>query len=172
MTSPAADPEPLRAADLQLRGTAGPLRSRVYWPRASSRTSPGTPAPAVLVWFPDVVAPVPDGDAFVRALCSPAGLVVVSVGYRPPPEHAVADAAGATAWVADHAAELEADAGRLVVGGTGAGAALARFVADRAAAEGWPPIAHVLLPHAGTTPAAAVAELRAALAGPVAGAGS
>jgi acetyl esterase len=157
MTSPVPDVGPLRAADLQLRGADGPLRSRVYWPRAAP------PAPPLLVWFPDVVAPVADRDAFVRALCSPAGLVVVSVGYRPPPEHAVADAAGATAWAADHAAELEAAPGRLAVGGTGAGAVLARFVADRADAEGWPPIAHLLLPGRDVTPAAAAAELRAAL---------
>jgi acetyl esterase len=171
MTSPTADaPDtgPLRAADLQLRGAAGAIRSRVYWPRAIVPAAALVP-PGLLVWFPDpgTDAPASGRDAFVRALCSPAGMVVVVVGPGPRPDQAAGDAVEATAWIADHARELGADAHRLAVGGEGAGVVLATLVARRAAEEGWPPIGHRLLVRPGDSPAAAAAVLRAALAGRV-----
>ncbi len=57
----------------------------------------------------------------------------------------VADAVAVTQWAADHAVELGADPGRLVVGGAGAGAWLAAAVAAAARDEGWPPVACQLL---------------------------
>jgi acetyl esterase/lipase len=89
------------------------------------------------------------GDAVARAVCARDGVVVLSAALRPAPppstpeEEAVdvvEDAVTVTGWAADHAAELGADPGRLLVGGEGGGAALAAAVAARARDAGWPPI--------------------------------
>ena len=43
-------------------------------------------------------------------------------------------------WAAEHAAELGADPGRLLVAGQGAGGAIAAAVAAEARAHGWPAV--------------------------------
>ena len=43
-------------------------------------------------------------------------------------------------WAAEHAAELGADPARLLVGGQGAGGAVAAAVASQARAAGWPAV--------------------------------
>jgi acetyl esterase/lipase len=43
-------------------------------------------------------------------------------------------------WAAEHAAELGADPGRLLVAGQGAGGAVAAAVATQARAAGWPEV--------------------------------
>lgn len=77
------------------------------------------------------------------------GAVVVSAGYRLAPEHrfpvAIDDAYDATAWVAQHAAELGGRADRLAVMGASAGGNLAAVVCQRARDEGGPAIAHQTL---------------------------
>lgn len=77
------------------------------------------------------------------------GAVVVSSGYRLAPEHrfplAIDDAYDATAWVAQHAAELGGCADRLAVMGASAGGNLAAVVCQRARDEGGPAIAHQTL---------------------------
>jgi acetyl esterase len=134
-----------RVADVQLRGMAGPLWARVYWPAPT-----GVP-PAVMVFFgagEAAGAGVGPVDALCRELCSGVGLVVLSTVHRPadqPYPAAVRDAATATEWVADHAAELDADPGRLVVAGLGSGGDLAAAVALHARDHGWPPITRQLL---------------------------
>jgi hypothetical protein len=82
-----------------------------------------------------------DVDALCRALCAQAGLVVL---WTVQPV-ALGDAATALEWAADHATELDADPGRLLVGGQGAGAALAAAAALRARDEGWPALARQVL---------------------------
>ena len=44
-------------------------------------------------------------------------------------------------WAAEHAAELGADPGRLLVAGQGAGGAIAAAVVSQARAAGWPEVA-------------------------------
>jgi acetyl esterase/lipase len=77
------------------------------------------------------------------------GAVVVSVGYRRAPEQrfpaALDDAYAATAWTAEHAAELGIDPGRIAVGGHAAGAGLAAAVALRARDQQGPRISFQLL---------------------------
>lgn len=57
------------------------------------------------------------------------------------------DATIATEWAADHAAELDADPGRLLVAGQGTGGGLAAAVARYARDHGWPTITRQVLIH-------------------------
>jgi hypothetical protein len=104
-----------RVAELRLRSSGGPLRTRVWWPHSPA---PGATA-GLLMFFVDT-------EATARGAC-------------------LENAMAAVEWAADHARELEADPGRLLVGGTGAGAALAAAVALCAHDRRWPPIARQLL---------------------------
>jgi acetyl esterase/lipase len=138
----------LRVADVQLRGRAGPLRARAYWPAPASSPTPSG-APPLLVLFPRPTGTGGRAEALGRGLCSRAGAVVLAVGYRPPSPGSLAaaleDATTATHWAADHAAELGAAPGRLAVAGEGVGADLAATVARHARDEGWPPIVRQVL---------------------------
>ncbi len=90
----------------------------------------------------------PDGlegaDALCRDLCSDLGVVVLSVSYRsatPSFDGAdVADATAAVRWAADHAPQLGADPGHLLVAGAGIGGSIATAVTRRARNDGWPAI--------------------------------
>jgi acetyl esterase len=132
--------EVARVAELRLRGRTGPLDAEVAWPGRADRL------PALLVFFPD-----PGGDArsLCRALCGLAGVVVLCAPPRTAPDEvagtAFEDAAAVLGWAADHAAELDADPERLIVGGERAGAALAAAVTLHARDQWWPAIARQLL---------------------------
>jgi acetyl esterase/lipase len=131
-----------RIAELRLRSSRGPLAARVAWPATAE------PAPPLLVFFPD---PERDASSLCRALCGLAGVVVLSAAPRSGPDEpestAFDDAAAVLGWAADHAQELDADPGRLIVGGERAGAALAAAVTLHARDEWWPAIARQLLIH-------------------------
>jgi acetyl esterase/lipase len=75
--------------------------------------------------------------------------VVVSVDYRLAPEHpypaAVDDCVAGLEWAFSHAPELDIDPGRIGVGGSSAGGALAASVALRARDSGGPPLVFQLL---------------------------
>jgi acetyl esterase/lipase len=136
-----------RVADVQLRGSAGPLAARAYWP------APSDPAvtPALVVLFPDGGAPgdLDAADELCRGLCACAGVVVLSVICRAPAQGQrqgpVDDAMRATAWAADHAAQLGADPRRLLVAGPAHGGNLAASVALLARDHGWPTITRQVL---------------------------
>jgi acetyl esterase len=125
-------------ADTRLRGLAGPLPARTYWPVAGGGAAP------LLVFLPG--GGIEAADALCRAVCSGAGVVVLCVSYRQPvwPDGRF-DAILATEWAADHAGELGADPDRLLVAGDGTGAALAAAVAGHAREQGWPPLVHLVL---------------------------
>jgi alpha/beta hydrolase fold len=128
-----------RFADLRLRGRTGAVDATVAWPLAPEQP------PALVVFFPDDRR---DED-FAGALARAADVVVLTANVRPAPYDLAAtafdDAAAVLGWAADHAAELDADPGRLVVAGAGAGAALAAAVTLHARDEWWPAIARQIL---------------------------
>ena len=142
----APDPMPVaETRDLAIPGPGGSIPARLY--RA---TATGTLP--VLVFFHGggwVVGDVESHDTVCRHLANRAHCAVVSVDYRLAPEHkfpaAVEDCFAATAWVADNAAALGVDAGRLAVGGDSAGGNLAAVVSLLARDKGAPRIAYQLL---------------------------
>ena len=166
MTSslPGAQPVPPgpRVADLQLRGRAGPLRTRVHWP-------PTTGEPVVRPLL--VTLPAAGADALWATVSDRTGVVVLAVSdtrvARVADEAALAEATTAVQWAADHADELHADPGRLLVGGEGRGAWLAAAVALEARDDGWPSVVGQLLVVTTTSDTAAgAARLGPQLRGP------
>lgn len=82
-------------------------------------------------------------------LAEPLGLVVISVEYRLAPENPhpapVEDCYAGLRWIAEHAAELGVDPGRVIVAGGSAGAGLAAAVTMLARERGGPaPVAQML----------------------------
>jgi acetyl esterase len=112
-----------------------------------------------------VFLPCERDDGLASTVASLAGVVVLAVTDTRPAllsdEVALVEAVTATQWAADHAAELDADPQRLVVGGEGRGAWLAAAVALQARDDGWPTLArHVLVvPTPGTRVGSAAAGL-------------
>jgi hypothetical protein len=129
-----------READLRLRSSAGPMRTRVWWP-ASQGAGTG-----LLLFFADArVGDLP----WLRELATSAQVVVVAAPCARDEDAVVRaslrEAMTALEWAADHARQLEADPRRLFVGGIGMGAGLANSAAAEAGADGWPAIARQLL---------------------------
>ena len=149
--SPRRRPHPAvhLVADVQLRARAGPLATRVHWPAPAG---PAPLRPALLVLLPggrSGTEGLDEADALCRALCRHAGVVVLTVsgrvGWKCFQTSALDDAVTATTWAADHAAELGADPGRLLVAGETLGGRLAAAVALHARDDGWPVITRQLL---------------------------
>lgn len=126
-------------------GPAGEIPVRVYTPAGE------TPLPVVVYFHGGgwVIGDLEVVDRPCRLLASAAGVVVVSVDYRLAPEHrypaAFDDCYAATVWVAEHAAELGGDPGRLAVAGDSAGGNLAAAVALAARDRGGPTLSAQLL---------------------------
>jgi acetyl esterase len=120
-----------RIADLRLRGNTSPLPVRVYWPgQAATR-------PVPLLVFCSVGAGAGSlAEVACRSLSQDAGLVVLSVCCAAGAQ----DRTTVLEWAAEHAAELGADPGRLLLAGEGAGRAVAAGVAAEALAAGWPTV--------------------------------
>jgi acetyl esterase len=120
------------------RTVADTVAVRIYAPAVP------TPLPIVMFFHGGgwVLGDLNTHDSLCRRLCAASGALIVSVAYRCAPEHqypaALDDCLAATAYVADHAAELGGDAGRIVVAGDSAGGNLAAAVALRARDQGGP----------------------------------
>ena len=132
-----------RVAEVQLRGPGGSLAARAYWPAPREPVNP----PALLVLLPgggSGAGGLDRVDALCRGVCACVGVVVLAVTHRSAiPElraTTLEDSTAAVHWAADHAAELGADPGQLLVAGTGIGGRLAAAVARQARDDGWPAI--------------------------------
>ncbi|MCD2197970.1 alpha/beta hydrolase [Actinomycetospora endophytica] len=123
--------EGVSTRDVLVAGGDGRVPARVYHP------DPGTTLP-LTVWFHGggwVAGSVAYADRPCRAIAKESGTVVVSVEYRRPPETPfpgpLDDAVAATTWLAEHAADLGADATHLTIAGDSAGGNLAAAAARR-----------------------------------------
>ena len=120
--------------DRTLPGPAGPLPFRVYTPLAAD----DKPSGGVIFFHGGawVLGDLDTHDCLCRILANESGCRLISVDYRLAPEHpfpaAVEDACAATAWIADHAAELAIDPTCLAVAGDSAGGTLAAVVCQTA----------------------------------------
>jgi hypothetical protein len=78
----------------------------------------------------------PHLEATCRSLSEDPGLLVLAVSCLA----GAPDGTTVLEWAAEHAAELGADSGRLLVAGQGAGGDVAAAVAAQARAAGWPDV--------------------------------
>ncbi len=139
------EPEEIDTEDRTIPGPAGEIPIRVYTPAGDG------PKP-VIVYFHGggwVIGELDTVDNPLRRIANRTGAVVVSVDYRLAPEHvypaAFDDSYAATAWVAEHAAELGGDPERIAVSGDSAGGNLAAAVAIAARDRQGPRLAAQLL---------------------------
>jgi len=126
-----------------LPGAAGPLRTRVYIPREPLRN----PLPGIVYFHGGggIFGSIDTHEGLCRMLASESGCEVLSIGYRPAPEHlfpaALDDCRAAVDWVLEHADELALDPDRIAVAGDSAGANLAAAVCQMAWHDGRTPFA-------------------------------
>ena len=122
-------------SDLSIPGPAGPIPARHYRPATSG------PAPLVVFYHGGgwVIGDLDTHDPLCRLTCRDADVHVLSIDYRLAPEHpapaAVDDAYAAFKWACEHAEELGAIPGKIVVGGDSAGGNLAAIVSQLARDE-------------------------------------
>jgi acetyl esterase len=146
-----AEPEAVaKVEDRKIPGPAGSIPVRIYTPAGKG------PFP-VLVFYHGggwVIGDLESHDGLCRALTNAAGCVTVAVDYRLAPEAkfpaAVDDCYAATRWVAANAAQLNADANRLAVGGDSAGGNLSAVISIMARDQKTPKINFQLLIYPGT----------------------
>ncbi len=141
-----AGPEVARVEDRAIPGPGPDVPVRIYTPDGRG------PFP-ILVWFHGggwVVGDLDTADGTARRLTAQTGCVVVSVDYRLAPEArfpaAAEDCYAVTQWVATNAAGIDADPGRIAVGGDSSGGNLAAVVSLMARDRGVsPPVFQLLV---------------------------
>jgi acetyl esterase len=132
--------------EISLENGARAVPIRLYRSMHQQKPSPG------LVYFHGGAFALGDLDA-EQAKCiryaAEAGCTVVSVDYRLAPEHpfpaGVEDCYAGLCWLAEHADELDVDGGRLAVGGSSAGGALAAATSLMSRDRGGPALVFQLL---------------------------
>ena len=129
-------PQMAEVAEREIAGPGGPLKLRIYTPSGVG------PFPLMVFFHGSgfVLCSLETHDGMCRNLAAGIGCVVVSVDSRLAPEHKFPagpdDCLAATRWAAEHAAELDADAGRIMLAGDSAGGNMAAVVALRVRDEG------------------------------------
>lgn len=135
-------PEPADQTDRLVPVNGGNIIVRVYRPHG--------PGPFPLYIFLHgggwCVGTLGERDARCRAISAGAQCVVASVDYRMAPENTYPtpgeDCYAALFWLADHAAELNVDPGRIAIGGESAGANLAAVTCLMSRDRSGPKICH------------------------------
>ena len=128
-------PQPASVADLVIPGTAGAIAARMYRPARR-------PAPTVVFFHGGgwVAGDLYTHDRLARTLAIELEAIVVSVGYRQPPETRFPgtfdDCLTAVRWAAKNIEELGGDANRLSVAGDSAGGNLAAAVSQACRDDG------------------------------------
>jgi acetyl esterase len=130
--------------NLAIAGPAGDIPVRLYTPAGLG------PFP-VLVYFHGggFHGNLDTHEIMCRSLCRGAGCLVLSVGFRLPPEHkfpaGLEDGYAAACWMAAHAAQFQGDPTRIAVGGDSGGGNFAAVIALMAHDRGGPALALQLL---------------------------
>src|SRR5437588_3466537 len=140
------EPEPVANVENRVvPGPAGEIPVRIYTPQGKG------PFP-ILVFFHGggwVIGDLDSHDPLCRSLTNQVGCIVVSVDYRLAPEYpfpaAPEDCYAATQWVATHAAQLQGDPARIVLGGDSAGGNLTAVVTQMVRDRGGPPLVFQLM---------------------------
>lgn len=121
------------------------IRIRVYTPHGEG------PFPLFVYYHGGgwVIGSIEMTDASCRMIANQTGRIVVSVDYRLAPENKfpvpVEDCYAALQWVHEHAADINANASNIAVGGDSAGGNLAAVVTMKARDEGGPAISAQVL---------------------------
>jgi acetyl esterase len=120
----------LEVRELSVAGAAGPIKARLYAPKAAPTPGPG------LVYYHGggwVIGDLDTHDGLCKQLASASGVRVLSIDYRLAPEHpfpaAHEDAVAAANWAFEHAGEIGFDPKRIGLGGDSAGGNLAAATA-------------------------------------------
>ncbi len=144
-----------KTEDRKISGPGSHIPIRIYRPRD---LKPGEKLP-VLIWYHGggfVIGDLDTHDSVCRMLANQADCIVAAADYRLAPEHkfpaAVEDCDAVLKWIALHAAEIDADAGCIAVGGDSAGANLATVMAILARDAGHPELVFQLLVYPAVAP--------------------
>ena len=127
--------------DLTVDGADGPIAARLYTPSSRLGADP-VPTMMFIHGGGHALGDLDSHDGACRHLAEQAGVQVLAIDYRRPPEHPfpapVDDCFSAYQWLVKNSDAINADPERLAVGGDSAGGNLAASTAIQAAEAGLP----------------------------------